>query len=79
MNGVNALDMLSSQTAVIADLLDDRIKLRLLELGFVPGQKITKVQSTMLGSALMFALGGRKYALSRSEASSILVYGMTSL
>lgn len=45
--------------------------LRLEEMGFVPGQEVTRVYSSPLGSPIVYSMLGQKVALRRSEAHLI--------
>ena len=49
------------------------LRLRLEELGFVPGQEVTRLFATPLGSPIVFAMLGQRVALRSSEAELIEV------
>lgn len=48
-------------------------RLRLEEMGFIPGQEVTQVYSSPLGSPIVFSMLGQKVALRRIEAMQIMV------
>lgn len=48
-------------------------RLRLEELGFVPGQEVKRLYASPLGSPIVFAMLGQRVALRRSEAELIHV------
>lgn len=49
------------------------LRIRLEELGFVPGQEVTRVYGTPGGSPVIYAMLGQRVALRRSEAQLIEV------
>lgn len=53
---------------------DERVTLRLKELGFLPGTQLTVIGFGLLGhDPLAVQVNGTKFALRRAEASKILV------
>lgn len=52
---------------------DPAFRLRLEEMGFVPGQEVTRVYASPLGTPIVFAMLGQKVALRRIEAARIQV------
>lgn len=66
-------DLKNGQTAYIAGHEGSgAFSLRLEEMGFVPGQEVTRVYASPLGSPIVFAMLGQKVALRRSEARLIV-------
>ena len=49
------------------------LRLRLEELGFVPGQEVTRMFATPMGTPIVFAMLGQRVALRSSEAALIEV------
>jgi ferrous iron transport protein A len=52
---------------------DDGIARRLLDLGFIPGTRVTLVRRAPLGDPISFELRGARICLRRSEAARIHV------
>lgn len=48
-------------------------RLRLEEMGFIPGQEVTKLYASPLGTPIVFSMLGQKVALRRAEAMQILI------
>lgn len=48
-------------------------RLRLEEMGFVPGQEVTRVYASPLGTPIVYAMLGQKVALRRREAARITI------
>jgi ferrous iron transport protein A len=58
---------------------DERVSLRLKELGFLPGARLTVIGFGFLGSdPLAVQVNGTKFALRRAEASKIRVESLAS-
>lgn len=69
------LDGLSiGEVATIAAFdTDDVVARRLFDLGFMPGEPVTRLRQAPLGDPLMFRVGGIEIVLRRAEARRILV------
>lgn len=66
-------DLKNGQTAYVAGHEGSgAFSLRLEEMGFIPGQEVTRVYASPLGSPIVFAMLGQKVALRRSEARLIV-------
>lgn len=59
--------------AVIKSLegLDDNNQIRLMEIGFVPGKQIKRLQSTIFNGPISFEIEGHIIALSKKDAEKI--------
>lgn len=67
-------DLKNGQTAFIS-IVDGSpsFRLRLEEMGFVPGQEVTRTYASPLGTPIVYAMLGQKVALRRTEANRIEV------
>ena len=52
---------------------DDIVARRLFDLGFMPGESVTRLRQAPLGDPLMFRVGGVEIVLRRAQAKRILV------
>lgn len=65
-------ELKNNETAYISTVGGSRsFHLRLGEMGFVPGQEVTRIYAAPLGNPIVFAMLGQKVALRRSEAELI--------
>ncbi|HLG36099.1 MAG TPA: FeoA family protein [Bacteroidia bacterium] len=68
------LDKLSPGTeAIIESFTDDDIKLKLLEMGCLPGEKISIVRFAPLGDPIAVSVSGYLLSLRRDEAATVEV------
>ena len=68
------LDKLSpGSEAVIESFTDDDIKLKLLEMGCLPGEKISVVRLAPLGDPIAVSVSGYLLSMRRDEAASVEV------
>jgi ferrous iron transport protein A len=58
-----------SKSAVIKDVLDSPLKINLMELGFLPGKKITLQHVAPLNGPMAFRLEESTLALRKAEAA----------
>ena len=71
---MNLAQLHKGQTAYIATVQGGpSFRLRLEEMGFVPGQEVTCSYSSPLGTPIVYAMLGQKVALRRSEALQISI------
>ena len=71
---MNLSDLHNHQTAFVRRTTGrPSLRLRLEELGFVPGQEVTRVFATPIGTPIVFAMLGQRVALRSSEAQLIEV------
>jgi ferrous iron transport protein A len=64
----------ANEEACIVDVEgDDALAIRLLELGFVPGNHVRRTGQAPMGDPLEFSLGGARIGLRKNEACRILV------
>lgn len=69
---MNLSQLHNDQTAfVLRTTGSPSLRLRLEELGFVPGQEVTRLFSTPMGTPIVFAMLGQRVALRSSEAALI--------
>ena len=63
-------DLKNGQTAFIS-IVDGSpsFRLRLEEMGFVPGQEVTRTYASPLGTPIVYAMLGQKVALRRTADS----------
>ena len=65
-------ELKNGQTAFISTVDGTpSFRLRLEEMGFVPGQEVTRTYASPLGTPIVFAMLGQKVALRRREAARI--------
>lgn len=67
-------DLKNGETGFISTIKGGTsFRLRLEELGFVPGQEVTRTYASPLGTPIIFAMLGQKVALRKSEAEQITI------
>jgi ferrous iron transport protein A len=62
-----------SRSAIIREITNSPLKINLMELGFLPGKKITLNHSAPGGGPMAFRMEDTLLALRRSEAALIQV------
>lgn len=62
-----------SKSALITEVSDSPLKINLLELGFLPGKKVTLNYAAPFGGPMAFLLEGTVLALRKSEAALIQI------
>ena len=68
------LDQLTpGSEAIIESFTDDDIKLKLLEMGCLPGEKISMVRLAPLGDPMAVSVSGYLLSMRKSEAASVVV------
>ena len=73
-NEIVTLDKLSAgDEAIIESFTDDDIKLKLLEMGCLPGEKISVVRLAPLGDPIAYSVSGYLLSMRRDEAASVEV------
>ena len=71
---MNLSNLHNQQTAFVLRITGSpSLRLRLEELGFVPGQEVTRLFATPMGTPIVFAMLGQRVALRSSEAALIEV------
>ncbi|MHA6513314.1 FeoA family protein [Tessaracoccus sp. Z1128] len=70
--GLDSLSIGEVATIVAFDA-DDTVARRLFDLGFMPGEHVTRLRKAPLGDPLMFRVGGIEIVLRRAEARRIHV------
>jgi ferrous iron transport protein A len=61
------------QKATIVSLVDEDLVLKLMEMGFLPGEEISVEQIAPLGDPICVMVTGYQVSLRISEADSVLV------
>jgi ferrous iron transport protein A len=61
------------QEAIIRHFEDDEIFLKLMEMGFIPGEKVTVDQVAPFGDPIAIHIAGYQVSLRLNEASKIMV------
>ena len=59
--------------AIIESFTDDDIKLKLLEMGCLPGEKISVVRFATLGDPIAVSVSGYLLSMRKDEAASVEV------
>ena len=73
-NKIVTLDKLSpGSEAIIESFNDDDIKLKLLEMGCLPGEKISLVRFAPLGDPIAFSVSGYLLSMRKDEAATVEV------
>jgi ferrous iron transport protein A len=62
-----------SRSAIIREISDSPLKINLMELGFLPGKKITLYHSAPGGGPMAFRMEDTLLALRKSEAGLIQI------
>lgn len=55
--------------------IDIKTKTRLFELGFFGGEKITVLNTSLLGGVLLVEIRGQVLTIRKKEAACVVVYG----
>ncbi len=66
-------DLKKGEFATIVDISDNTLKLKLMEMGCIPGEIIKLTQIAPLGDPIAIEVQGYKLSLRLSEAGSIKV------
>ncbi len=61
------------KTAIIMGFADERLALKLMEMGYLPGEKITLQHIAPLGCPYAFEVNGTLVSLRKSEAQLVLI------
>ncbi|MFM2286738.1 MAG: hypothetical protein RLZZ543_2235 [Bacteroidota bacterium] len=61
------------ESAIIRGFTDEEISLKLIELGCIPGTRITMVRKAPLGDPIAFACSGSLISIRLQEAATVLV------
>lgn len=74
MSGTTLADLPTGHTAVIVGYADGpAARRRFVEMGLVPGARVTRLRSAPLGDPSEYAVFGSRLAIRRSDASHLLV------
>lgn len=66
-------DVAIGASAVVSGFCDSAPSRRFVEMGFVPGIRVTVLRAAPLGDPIEYAVMGGRIAMRRSDASMILV------
>lgn len=69
----NLAQLLKGETATISSFADDTLALKLIEMGCIPGEKITLQHVAPLGCPYAFEVNGTLVSLRKSEAQFVLI------
>ena len=67
------MDLNPGESGVIAELLDDELSLKLLEMGCLPGQPITLKYTAPFGDPICVSISGYDLSLRLDEAIKISI------
>ncbi|HXU27869.1 MAG TPA: FeoA family protein [Bacteroidia bacterium] len=65
--------LIKGETATISSFSDDVLALKLIEMGCIPGEKITLQHVAPLGCPYAFEVNGTLVSLRKSEAQFVLI------
>jgi ferrous iron transport protein A len=65
--------LIKGETATISSFSDDVLALKLIEMGCIPGEKITLQHVAPLGCPYAFEINGTLVSLRKSEAQFVLI------
>ena len=66
-------ELREGQSGIIREIEEDDIFLKLMEMGFIPGELVSIEQFAPLGDPVSVAIAGYKISLRLNEASKIFV------
>lgn len=72
---VSLSDLSIGQSGIVSAFKDEEIALKLIELGVIPGVKVTMIRRAPLGDPLAFACSGSLISIRKNEASGVMVEG----
>ena len=65
--------LIKGETATISSFSDDTLALKLIEMGCIPGEKITLQHVAPLGCPYAFEINGTLVSLRKSEAQFVII------
>lgn len=68
-------DLKPGQWGIVTGFSDDSLSVKLMEMGCLPGIKITLQNKAPLGDPLGFQVAGYTLALRKKEAATVLIEG----
>ncbi len=66
-------DLCVGQKGIIASINDDELVLKLMEMGFLPGEQVVVEQIAPLGDPISVMVAGYQVSLRISEAEAIFI------
>ncbi len=76
-NMVTLEDIGIGQSALVTGFAEGAPARRLLEMGFVPGTKVTALRTAPLGDPVEYAVMGGRVAMRKVDAAAIRVEGIS--
>ena len=75
MNGLTKTlaQLIKGESAIISSFSDDLLALKLIEMGCIPGEKITLQHVAPLGCPYAFEVNGTLVSIRKSEAQFVLI------
>ncbi len=71
---MNLDDLAAGKTADIIEVMgDDLLAMRLMEIGFIDGQRVQRTGQAPLGDPIEYSLGGCRISLRRAEAARVRI------
>ncbi|MFN6037626.1 MAG: ferrous iron transport protein A [Bacteroidota bacterium] len=67
------VDLKLGESCEIVEFSDQHLSLKFVEMGCLPGEKITLEKFAPLGCPLIFIVGNQKISMRKSEAEKIIV------
>ena len=67
----NLLDLKIGQKALISDCIDEKLPVKLMELGCLPGNEVQLLQIAPLNDPLYYLVAGNRIAIRRNMAGLI--------
>jgi ferrous iron transport protein A len=67
----NLLELKIGQKAIIADSIDERLPVKLMELGCLPGNEVQLLQIAPLNDPLYYLVAGNRISIRREIAGLI--------
>lgn len=72
-NALESKNLSTSDEGIIHDILPHEMRVRLIELGFQTGKKVTILKRSYWSQTVLVLLSGQVYALRKDEAQLILL------
>lgn len=66
-------DLLPNTKAIIHSVPNEDLSIKLMEMGFIPGEPVLLEMVAPLGDPLSVIIGGANWSIRKSEAEQILV------
>lgn len=73
MHNMNLLDLKLGNTGIVKGFTDLNLSVKLMEMGCLPGEKVTYLRVAPLGDPISILIAGYQLSLRKEEAATILV------